>query len=145
MGQAQREQTSQRSGRTSTSKKPLARFPTQREARRQRITWEWLTSAEMQQLDITAKDAVLLQREVPVTSEEADPYGRLAKGCEKNDMQRGSRNPANDWKSNTPWFESLRRDLERDNFTYLQPLQPDNRLIWPRPCRFDEIWLRTKN
>ena len=38
------------------------------------MTRESLTSAEKQQLDITAKDAVRLQREVPATTEEADPF-----------------------------------------------------------------------
>ena len=27
-----------------------------------------------------------------------------------------------------PWFERQRRDLEKNNSTYLQPLQPANRL-----------------
>ena len=34
---------------------------------------EWFTSAQTQQLDITAKDAIRLQREVPVTTEEGNP------------------------------------------------------------------------
>ena len=41
--------------------------PTQPEARRQKVANEWLTTTEMQQIDITARDAVRLQREVPTT------------------------------------------------------------------------------
>ena len=37
------------------------------------MTREWLTSAEKQQLDITAKNEGRLQREVPTRTEEADP------------------------------------------------------------------------
>ena len=47
-----------------------------------------------------------------------------------------------------PWFERLRRDLQRDNSSYLQPLQPPNeRLVRQRPGtgRFAENQLQTKN
>ena len=47
--------------------------PTQQEASRQKVTKEWLTTTEMQQLDITARDAVRLQREVPATTVEGIP------------------------------------------------------------------------
>ena len=43
------------------------------------------------------------------------------------------------------WFNRLRRELERDNSTYLQPLQPTNRLNRQRPSRYDEKRLKTKN
>ena len=45
-----------------------------------------------------------------------------------------------------PWFERLRRDLQGDNSSYLQPLQPSNeRLTRQRPGRFGENHLQTKN
>ena len=44
-----------------------------------------------------------------------------------------------------PWFERLRRDLQRDNSSYFQPLQPANKLTRQRPGRFAEDSLQTKN
>ena len=44
-----------------------------------------------------------------------------------------------------PRFNRLRRELERDNFAYLQPLQPTNRLNSQRQGRYDEKRLKTKN
>ena len=44
-----------------------------------------------------------------------------------------------------PWFEHKRRDLERDNCTYIQPLQPANRLTRQRPGRYDESRLKNTN
>ena len=44
-----------------------------------------------------------------------------------------------------PWFNRLPRDLERENSTYLQPLQSKNRLIRQRPGRYDEDRLTTNN
>ena len=74
---------------TCTSKEPLASSPTQSEARRQSIMREWLTSAETQQLDITANETVRLQREVPVTAEEAGPLRQ--KTTSKRAPQRSER------------------------------------------------------
>ena len=44
-----------------------------------------------------------------------------------------------------PWFERLRRNLQKDNSTYLQPLQWTSRLTRQRPERFDEDRMQTKN
>ena len=44
-----------------------------------------------------------------------------------------------------PWFNRLRRGLENDNSTYLQPLQSTNRLIRQQPGLYDEDRLQTKN
>ena len=57
---------------SSNNREILTPSTTEPAAKTQRTTREWLTSAEKQLLDITANDAVLLQREVPNTTEEAD-------------------------------------------------------------------------
>ena len=45
-----------------------------------------------------------------------------------------------------PWFECLRRDLQRDNSSYLQPIQDmSERFTRQRPGRFAENQLQTKN
>ena len=46
---------------------------TQPEARKHKVAKEWLTAAEREQLDITAKDAVHLQREIPAATDEENP------------------------------------------------------------------------
>ena len=51
--------------------------PSQPEARRQKVTKELLTATEIQQLDIAARDVVLLQREVPKTSNEENPQTEI--------------------------------------------------------------------
>ena len=57
---------------SNTNRELPAPSPTQPAARRQRMTRKWLSSAETQQQDMTAKDAVRLQHEVPATTEEPD-------------------------------------------------------------------------
>ena len=44
-----------------------------------------------------------------------------------------------------PWFERLQRDSQKDNSTYLQPLQSISRLTRQRRGRFEEDRLQTKN
>ena len=44
-----------------------------------------------------------------------------------------------------PWFERLRRDLQRDNSSYFQPLQPANKPTRQRQGRFAEDRLQSKN
>ena len=44
--------------------------PSQPEARRQKVTRELLTATEIKQLDLSARDAVRLQREIPNTPNE---------------------------------------------------------------------------
>ena len=58
---------------SSNTNRELPSAPTQPGSRRQKIAREWLTAAKTQQLDLMAKDAVRLQREVPVTTKEGDP------------------------------------------------------------------------
>ena len=122
-----------------------------------------VTATEMKQLDITAKDAVRLQREVPYKPKEEDPpRQKFASAKSKGDQTtqrtmekanigvvytRPVKPPifANDG-GVPPWFERLRRDLQRNNSSYLQPLQPANeRLTRQRPGRFGENHLQTKN
>ena len=50
--------------------------PSQPEARRQKVARELLTATEIKQLDITARDAVRLQREVSSIPDEEDPPNR---------------------------------------------------------------------
>ena len=73
-GKRAREQGKQSSSKTNRG--APARSPTQPEARRQKVTKDWLTTTEMQQLDITSRDAVHLQREVPATTVEGSPSGQ---------------------------------------------------------------------
>ena len=63
-GKRAREETKQWSSTTTPTPTPVApaASPTQPQARKQRVARELLTSAEIQQLDITARDAVRLQR-----------------------------------------------------------------------------------
>ena len=73
-GKRAREQGDQSSSRENRA--TPAPSPSQPEARRQKVTKELLTATEIQQLDIAARDVVLLQREVPKTSNEENPQGR---------------------------------------------------------------------
>ena len=101
------------------------------------MTREWLTSAENQQLDITAKDAVRLQREVPATTEKADLRQKFEVATSKATVgviyTRPVEKPVFTTVGCPPWLNRLRKDLERDNSTYLQPLQTTNRLNRQRP------------
>ena len=61
--------------------------PSQPEARRQKVARELLIAAEMKQLDITARDAVRLQREVPnMPDEEIPPRQKFASANSKGDQ-----------------------------------------------------------
>ena len=70
-GKRAREQGEQSSSRV--SRRVPTPSPAQPETRRQKVTKEWLTTTEMLQLDMTARDAVRLQREIPATTDEGNP------------------------------------------------------------------------
>ena len=128
-------QTSSRSNRGTP-----APSPSQPEARRQKVARELLTAAEMKQLDITARDALRLQREIPnMPDEENPPRQKFASANSRGDQttqrtiekanigvvyNRPVKPPifANDG-GVPPWLERLRRELQNSNSTYLQPLR----------------------
>ena len=58
---------------TNSNRGTPAQSPSQPEARRQKVTRELLTTTEMKQLDVTAKDALRLQREIPNMPDEEKP------------------------------------------------------------------------
>ena len=73
-GKRAREAAGQGRQSSSTSiPQPPSTSPTQPEIRRPRITHELLTNAEKRQLDITARDALRLKREIPTTTSPEDP------------------------------------------------------------------------
>ena len=98
----------------------------------------------MQQFDITAQDAVRLQHKVPATTVEGSPSRqKFESATSKGDQAtqriiekatigvlytRPVKRPIFTANGCPPWFERLRRDLQRDNSSYFQPLQPANRL-----------------
>ena len=108
--------------------------PTQPEVRRQKVAKEWLTTTEMQQLDITARDAVRLQREVPATTVERSPSRQKFESVTSKGDQATQRTkekatigvlytspvkrPIFTANGCPPWFERLRRILQRDNSSY---------------------------
>ena len=117
----------------------------------------------MKQLDITARDALRLQHEIPnLPDEENPPRQKFASANSRGDQttqrtiekanigvvyNRPVKPPifANDG-GVPPWFERLRRELQNSNSTYLQPLQATNdRLARHRPGRFGENHLQSKN
>ena len=151
-------QTSSRSNRGTP-----APSPSQPEARRQKVARELLTAAEMKQLDITARDALRLQREIPnMPDEENPPRQKFASANSRGDQttqrtiekanigvvyNRPVKPPifANDG-GVPPWFERLTRELQNSNSTYLQPLQATNeRLARQRPGRLGENHLQSTN
>ena len=71
-GKRAREEAEQSSSTTTPTPVTPAASPTQPDARRQRVTRELLTSAEIQHLDIAARDAVRLQREISTTTLQED-------------------------------------------------------------------------
>ena len=101
------------------------------------------------------------QREIPATTdEEKPPRQKFESATSKGDpatqrtikkatvgvlYTRPVERPIFTANGCPPWFERLRRDLQRDNSTHLQPLQPTSRLTRQRPGRFDEDRLQTKN
>ena len=90
-GKRAREEAEQSNSTTTSTPVTPAESPTQPEARRQRVTREFLTSAEIQQLDITAKDAVRLQREMSTTMSQEDPLRQkfeVATGRGDTDAQK---------------------------------------------------------
>ena len=150
-------------GQTSSNRGSPASSPSQPEARRQRVTRELLTTAEMKQLDITARDALRLQREIPNMPDEEEPTRqKFASANSKGDQttqrtvekanigvvyNRPVKPPVftNDG-GVPPWFERLRRELQNSNSTYMQPLQTTiERLARQRPGRFGENHLQSKN
>ena len=150
-------------GQTNSNRGTPAQSRSQPEARRQKVTRELLTAAEMKQLDITARDALRLQREIPnMPDEENHPRQKFASANSRGDQttqrtiekanigvvyNRPVKPPifANDG-GVPPWFERLRRELQNSNSTYLQPLQATNdRLARQRPGRFGENHLQSKN
>ena len=73
-GKRAREAAGQGRQSSSTSiPQPPSTSPTQPEIRGPRITHEVLTNAEKRQLDITARDALRLKREIPTTTSPEDP------------------------------------------------------------------------
>ena len=150
-------------GQTSSNRGTPAPSPSQPEARRQRVTRELLTTAEMKQLDVTARDALRLQREIPnMPDEKEPPRQKFASANSKGDQttqqtiekanigvvyNRPVKPPVftNDG-GVPPWFERLRIELQNSNSTYMQPLQTTNeRLARKRPGRFGENHLQSKN
>ena len=115
----------------------------------------------MQQLDITARDAVRLQREVPATTVAGSPSRQkfesaFSKGDQATQRTiektiigvlytRPIKRPIFTANGCPPLFERLRRYLQRDNSSYFQPLQPANKLTRQRPGRFAEDRLQSKN
>ena len=158
-GKRAREQGDQSSSKTHRG--VPAPFPSQSETRRQKVTRGLLTATEIKQLDITAKDAVRLQREIPNTPNEENPSRQkfenaTSKGehgtqrtIEKANIEvlytRPVKQPVFTNDGTPPWFERLRRDLQRDNSSYLQPIQNiSERFTRQRPGRFAENQLPTK-
>ena len=158
-GKRAREATTQGKQSSSTSiPQPSSASPTQPEIRRPRITHELLTHTEKRQLDITARDALRLQREIPTTTSPEDPVrqkfetatgtGDLAtrQKIEKATVgvlyNRPVKKPVFTRDGCPPWFNRMRAELERVNSTYMRV--PDN-FLRQRPGRFDEDRLRTKN
>ena len=158
-GKRAREATTQSKQSSSTSiPQPSSASPTQPEIRRPRITHELLTHTEKRQLDITARDALRLQREIPTTTSPEDPLrqkfetatgtGDLAtrQKIEKATVgvlyNRPVKKPVFTRDGCPPWFNRMRAELERVISTYMRV--PDN-FLRQRPGRFDEDRLRTKN
>ena len=126
-GKRAREQGDQSSSRANRG--VPAPSPSQPEARRQKVTKELLTATEIKQLDITARDAVRLQREVPNASDEENhPRQKFESATSKGDYAtqriiekanigvlytRPVKEPTFTNDGTPPWFERLRRDLER--------------------------------
>ena len=157
-GKRSREETEQSSSTTAPTPVAHAASPTQPQARKQKVARELLTSAEVQQLDITARDAVRLQREVPATTLHEDPLRQ------KFEVATGRKDPATQKKIEKatvgvlynrpvkkpvfstdgcpPWFNRLRADLERANSSYLRT---PNNFVRQRPGRFDQHRLQSKN
>ena len=162
-GKRGREQGDQSGSRA--NKGTPAPSPSQSEARRQKVTKELLTATEIKQLDITARDAVRLQREVPNASNEENPLRqkfesatskrnyatqRIMKKIKKANIgvlyTRPVKQPVFTNDGTPPWFDRLRRDLQRDDSSYLQPLQAmSKRHTRQRPGRFAENQLQTNN
>ena len=115
----------------------------------------------MQQLDITARYAMRLQRKVPATTVEGSPSRqKFESATSKGDQAtqrtikkatigvlytRPVKRPIFTANVCPPWFERLQRDLQKDNSSYFQPLQPADKLTRQRPGRFAEDRLQTKN
>ena len=158
-GKRAREQSDQSSSKTSRG--VPAPSPSQPEARRLKVTRELLTATEIKQLDITARDAVRLQREIPNTPNKQNPRRQKFESAtskedhgtqrtiEKSNIGvlyiRPVKQPVFTNDGTPPWFERLRRDLQRDNSSYLQPIQTmSERLTRQRPGRCAEIQLQLK-
>ena len=95
-GKRAREGAEQSGSTTTPTPVAPAASPTQPEASRQRVTRELLISAEIQQLDITARDAVRLQREVTATALQKDTLSQkfeVATGRGDPPRRRESRKP----------------------------------------------------
>ena len=102
-----------------------------------------------------------LQREIPIASEEENPFRQkfevatskvgpaTQRTIEKATVgvlyTRPVKRPIFTANGCPPWFERLRRDLEKNNSTYLQTLQSISRLTWQRPGSNDEDRLQIKN
>ena len=150
-GKRAREEAEQSTSATTPTPVAPAVSPTQPEARRQRVTRELLTSAEIQQLDITAKDAVRLQREMSTTMPQEDSLrqkfevatGRGDPATQKRIenatvgvlYNRPVKKPVFSTDGCPPWFNRLRAELEGMNSSYLRT---PNDFIRQRPGRFDQ-------
>ena len=114
----------------------------------------------MKQLDVTARYALRLQREIPnMLDEKEPPRQKFASANSKGDQttqqtieeanigvvyNRQVKPPVftNDG-GVPPWFERLRTELQNSKSTYMQPLQTTNeRLARQRPGRFGENHLQ---
>ena len=122
------------------------------------MTRELPTSAEIQQLDITAKDAVRLQREMSTTMPKEDSLRQkfeVATGREDPATQKRIEKATVGVLYNRPvkkpvfsidgcptWFNRLRAELERMTSSYLRT---PNNFIRRRPGRCDQDRLQSKN
>ena len=132
----------------------------QLEARRVRISEELLSQTETRQYDLTARNAVRLQREVQSGSpnlglniqkfETATSKGEpentkaLEKASIGKHYLRPVKKPTLLMDRIPPWFERVKEELHKDNSPFKKPLPSKVKLGTQRPARYDEQLLRRR-
>ena len=133
----------------------------QPEARRVRLSDELLSQTEARQYDITARDAVRLQREVksrnPDSGLDMQKFDTATSKGNPEDVKnlekasigmhylRPVKKPVLLLDRIPPWFERVRENLHKDKSSLVKPLPSKIKLSAQRPARYDDQLLKSRD
>ena len=147
---------------TKPSNKDPNTSPTQQpEARRVKLSKELISQDKMRQLSPTTEDALRLQREIPATTKKSDSeFRKIEKALSKGNLStvktldkasivvhylRPVTKPMLLPDRFPPWFEQLRKELQRVKSPYVSSLRTHVKLAKQQASMYDERLFQTRD